>query len=67
MQAVGDLVERVAEAAVPVLVLGETGTGKGVVARAIHAQGRRAEGPFVAVNCAALPETLLEGASCSVT
>ncbi|MDB4942663.1 MAG: Response regulator of zinc sigma-54-dependent two-component system [Labilithrix sp.] len=60
MQAVADLVTRVADAAAPVLVLGETGTGKGVVARAIHAQGRRAERPFVAVNCAALPETLLE-------
>lgn len=60
MREVGDLVERVADASAPVLVVGETGTGKGMVARAIHAQGSRAEGPFVAVNCAALPENLLE-------
>src|SRR6185369_17179447 len=60
MRAVGDLVERVAAANSAVLLTGETGTGKGLVARAIHAQGPRANGPFVAVNCAALPETLLE-------
>jgi two-component system response regulator HydG len=60
MREVCDLVERVADAAAPVLLLGETGTGKGIVARAIHAQGRRAEAAFVAINCAALPENLLE-------
>jgi two-component system response regulator HydG len=60
MREVCDLVERVADAIAPVLIVGETGTGKGLVARAIHAQGRRAEGPFIAVNCAALPENLLE-------
>jgi len=60
MQRVCDLVQRVADATAPVLVLGETGTGKGIVARAIHAEGRRASGPFVTVNCAALPENLLE-------
>jgi len=60
LREVQDIVDRVADAAVPVLVTGETGTGKGVVARAIHARGARAAGPFIAVNCAALPETLLE-------
>ena len=60
MREVADLVERVAAATVPVLLLGETGTGKGLVARAIHAQGTRASAPFVSINCAAIPENLLE-------
>ena len=60
MRDVCDLVARVSSATAPVLILGETGTGKGIVARAIHAHGDRAEAPFVAINCAALPENLLE-------
>ena len=54
------LVVRVADASTPVLLLGETGTGKGLFARALHDRSRRAKGPFIAVNCAAVPEQLLE-------
>jgi DNA-binding NtrC family response regulator len=60
MRAVYDLVERAAPAEASVLISGESGTGKEVVARALHAKSRRAGGPFVAVNAAALPEALLE-------
>ncbi|CAN7168512.1 sigma-54-dependent Fis family transcriptional regulator [Rhizobacter sp. LjRoot28] len=51
---------RVADAGVPVLVTGETGVGKEVFAQRLHRSGRRRSGPFVAVNCAALPESLIE-------
>ena len=60
MRAVIDVIERVADADVPVLITGETGTGKGVVGRALHAESRRSGAPFVHVNCAAIPEALLE-------
>jgi two-component system response regulator HydG len=60
IQAVRERIQRVADAPAPVIVLGETGTGKGLCARALHVDSRRSERAFVSVNCAALPETLLE-------
>ena len=60
MRAVFDLVERVASSNVSVLVTGESGTGKELVARALHDLSSRRNKPFVAVNCAAIPETLIE-------
>jgi two-component system response regulator HydG len=55
-----DLVDRVRASDATVLVTGESGTGKEVVARAVHTTSKRQKGPFVAINCAAMPETLLE-------
>jgi len=60
MQTVRERVQRVARSMAPVLVLGESGTGKELVARALHACSHRADGPLVAVNCGAIPETLIE-------
>jgi two-component system, NtrC family, response regulator AtoC len=54
------LVQRLAHSALPVLICGETGTGKELVATPMHGLSERRDGPFVAINCAALPEALLE-------
>jgi len=53
-------VHRVADSDAPLLITGETGVGKERLARAIHYDSRRADGPFISVNCGAIPETLLE-------
>jgi two-component system NtrC family response regulator len=60
MEQVRQLIAKVAPTHSTVLVLGETGTGKELVARALHNQSHRAEMPFVAINCGALPENLIE-------
>ena len=60
MKEIARLLELVAPSEATVLLLGETGTGKELVAQAIHLNSRRRQGPFIVVNCAALPETLLE-------
>jgi two-component system, NtrC family, response regulator AtoC len=60
MRDVFDLVRRLSQATASVLITGESGTGKELVARALHYNSARARKPFVAVNCAAIPETLLE-------
>lgn len=60
MRSVFTIIESLAGVDSPVLITGETGTGKDLVARAIHFESHRKNGPFVAINCAAVPETLLE-------
>ncbi|MEM9492033.1 MAG: sigma-54 dependent transcriptional regulator, partial [Myxococcota bacterium] len=60
MQKVYDLLARAAPSDASVLIVGDSGTGKELAARALHRAGRRNSGPFIAVNCAAVPEALLE-------
>lgn len=60
MDQVRALIDKVARSQAPVFISGATGTGKEVAARLIHAEGPRAEAPFVAVNCGAIPENLME-------
>jgi DNA-binding NtrC family response regulator len=60
MRKVFDRIEQIAETDVDVLIRGETGTGKELVARSLHQRSRRAEKPFIAVDCGAIPENLLE-------
>jgi DNA-binding NtrC family response regulator len=60
IQNIFDLIERAAPASSNILITGESGTGKEVVARALHNQSPRAEKPFIAINCTAIPESLME-------
>src|SRR5881628_2530885 len=60
MQGVFSFIRKVAAASAPVLLLGESGTGKEMAAMAIHRRSARKDGPFIAINCNAIPENLLE-------
>jgi two-component system NtrC family response regulator len=60
MQAVFESIRKVATTDAPVLILGESGTGKEMTARAIHQRSSRKDGPFIAINCSAIPESLME-------
>ncbi len=60
MRPIFDTIRKVATTDAPVLILGESGTGKEMVARAIHQRSNSKNGPFIAINCSAIPETLLE-------
>ncbi len=60
MRRVYEMLDRMVDSDATVLIAGESGTGKEIVARTLHARGPRRDGPFVAVNCAAVPDTLLE-------
>ncbi len=60
MQSIFELIPEVAQSHSSVLITGETGTGKELVAKAIHAKSLRSHGPFIAINCGAMPESLLE-------
>lgn len=54
------MIRRIADSPTPVLITGETGTGKELIARAIHEQSRRSKYPFVAINCSSIPDNLFE-------
>ena len=60
MQRIFDLIETVADSEATILITGESGTGKSLIARSVHHRSRRQDGPFVEVSCGAIPETLLE-------
>jgi transcriptional regulator with GAF, ATPase, and Fis domain len=60
MRAIGTVIEQIADTDATVLIRGESGVGKDLVARAIHAASTRRRGPFVKINCAAIPQGLLE-------
>jgi DNA-binding NtrC family response regulator len=60
MQRILQIIERISEQDIPVLITGETGVGKEVIARAIHNTSARAKGPFIPINCCTLPEDLLD-------